>query len=398
MEEHCYCAVVTSRVGRGGEVWKRWRASIQQAIETCREQGWPLAYNHRGPMADWIGYAADQCELPEAVPSEAVPSEAVPSEAVVASWKQVAATASADEDRRLIEAAPILFIAHLRRGGLIESLVDARLARMERPTPIVAAPASLIGSLPSRWPVRCYGSIETPPKNGCDSVLRHCDPRVELEGRSSHRPEAIGGERIRSLSEFQSLGGDFLFHWTRGSVVAWPGEEEWQWRQRRWRAAIDADDGTPLQTLCRIVAERRLRASARWVRGTTPVVSFTSLPLPLLRRHRTYRKHLHRWDAEPYGVGIERRWLQAQGARPVVYRQLAQAPLAARAEDPFVQWMGASSGRSAGGTVDWRTEREWRIAGDVRLDHAPGLVFVPDAQTARRLPPLPHGWFIVAMN
>ena len=57
----------------------------------------------------------------------------------------------------------------------------------------------------------------------------------------------------------------------------------------------------------------RLIASSEFVRGETPVVSLTAVPLGEIRTLRTYRSHLSRWDFEPYGICIRRDWLQRRG-------------------------------------------------------------------------------------
>ena len=110
---------------------------------------------------------------------------------------------------------------------------------------------------------------------------------------------------------------------------------------------------------------------------------------------RKFQTHLARWDWEPYGIMIDREWLESQGAKKVSYIDLATAKQTSDEALTYCQVMSDDAG-----SRDWRTEREWRIAGDVRLSRVPfskALLFVPTLAEARLLQPISR-WPIVVAN
>ena len=133
-------------------------------------------------------------------------------------------------------------------------------------------------------------------------------------------------------------------------------------------------------------ASGRLLASSEFVRGETPVVSLTAVPLGEIHTLRTYRSHLGRWDFEPYGICIRRDWLQRRGTRPVQYGDEALWDAMSSADRPFFQ---KRESHTAGGKVfDWTVEQEWRHVGDLKLDGIPAraaMLFVPSEAEARQL-------------
>lgn len=108
--------------------------------------------------------------------------------------------------------------------------------------------------------------------------------------------------------------------------------------------------------------------------GRRPVVCFSDVPVCELPRRRVFRPHLSRWDFEPYGIAIERERLEALTARPVIYGPADCWETLAEQERPFFQLSQSSSKK-----IDWESENEWRIMGDVRLEtiaHDQAFVFV----------------------
>jgi hypothetical protein len=148
-------------------------------------------------------------------------------------------------------------------------------------------------------------------------------------------------------------------------------------------------DHSALAALSRIVASRKLVATACMIRGPTPVVSFTEVPLAQIPAMRVFRPHLARWDFEPYAICVCREWLAARGARPVVYGDEDVWQQLEEDKRPFFQKSSTERG------ADWSCEREWRQAGDVNLQPLPagaGLVCVPtraEAEHVARLSPWP---------
>jgi hypothetical protein len=145
-----------------------------------------------------------------------------------------------------------------------------------------------------------------------------------------------------------------------------------------------------LDALKRILQKQRLVATARTIRGGTPVVSFTAVPLAELRRLRVFRPHRGRWDFEPYGICIRRDWLEQREARPVRYGDDRLWNRLAPAERPFFQ-LRQTRRSSARATIDWSVEDEWRVVGDVGLESIPrdaALVFVPTEGEADQVAPI----------
>jgi hypothetical protein len=168
---------------------------------------------------------------------------------------------------------------------------------------------------------------------------------------------------------------DWLLHWTRQHDGPWPDEPA----ARYLDGLIMGDptsDHSALATLRRIVAQRRLLASTRAIRGGFPVVCFTATPLALLSSRRVFRPHRRRWDFEPFGLCIDAAWLKSIGTRPVIYGDDQLWNRLSCDQRPFFQKRNA--GRSH--RIDWSAEHEWRHLGNVDLVGLPSdaaILFVP---------------------
>lgn len=177
----------------------------------------------------------------------------------------------------------------------------------------------------------------------------------------------------------------YLTHCTRRRPGPWPDEDENQFLDDLILDRAGADHSA-LAALWRIVRSGRLIASGEFVRGETPVVSLTAVPLSQIHRLRTYRSHLGRWDFEPYGICIRRDWLQRRGTRPVQYGDDPLWDALPDADRPFFQ--KRTSHTAGDKRIDWTVEQEWRHLGDMELDQLPAdaaLLFVPSEAEARQL-------------
>ena len=128
---------------------------------------------------------------------------------------------------------------------------------------------------------------------------------------------------------------------------------------------------------------RRLLASDESIRGTTPVVSLTQVPLDELHQLRVFRPHRGHWDFEPYGICVRREWIKRCGGRPVRYASRTIWDSLTEMERLFYQL--DVSVTKAGNEIDWTVEQEWRVIGDLTL--APlspqdAFVFVPTVDEA----------------
>lgn len=189
----------------------------------------------------------------------------------------------------------------------------------------------------------------------------------------------------------------YLTHCTRRRSGPWPGENADQFLDDLILDRPGADHSA-WAALWRIVRSGRLMASAEIVRGRTPVISWTAVPLSEIGRLRTYRSHLGRWDFEPYGICIRRDWLERRGTHPVCYGDQALWDRLAPAERPFFQ--KSDSQTASGRRIDWTVEREWRHVGDLTLDGIPedaAMLFVNSEDEARQLA-LSSPWPVVALG
>ncbi len=182
----------------------------------------------------------------------------------------------------------------------------------------------------------------------------------------------------------------YLYHYTRAWPGPWPGQTEAQ-----YLASLVNGEPTcghsALDTLLRILAEGCIRGSHRLVRGLQAVVSWTSRPPHELTEIRHWNRALGRWTFEPYGIAVNRRRLREFGAKPAIYGSAAVFERL-RPEQRFRFQVGDAT------RTQWRREREWRLAGDLRLE--PGmdvLVLVPDGAAAQRLAGEINGWYRVVI-
>jgi hypothetical protein len=152
----------------------------------------------------------------------------------------------------------------------------------------------------------------------------------------------------------------YLTHYTREPDGAWPDETYADYL--RWLASGDytsTRDG--FGALCRILEQRRVRASGFLMPASAPMVCFTAHPPIEALALRKWRRGLRRWTFAPYGLAIMKWTLQELGARPIIYasdQAIKDAPGSAR------RWMQMDK---PGPDTRWSGEAEWRIAGDLDI-------------------------------
>lgn len=212
-------------------------------------------------------------------------------------------------------------------------------------------------------------------------------PRWKSVSSSAREPPNQVGEP----STIPTLCRDhaYLTHWTRAAPGPWP-DQTWQ----QYYDQLLLDDPAAIRsafvTLNRIVQQQKLVASDQAIRGGYAVVAFTAVPLAELRTRRQFRAHRGRWDFEPYGLCIERSWLEERGVQAVRYGDPSDWLRLKPNEKPFFQRRHSRS-NTAARPIDWSSECEWRHLGDLslaRLDENAAVVFVPTAEEASQLQPL----------
>lgn len=195
-------------------------------------------------------------------------------------------------------------------------------------------------------------------------------------GRNLNSQSANDNKQVEWLGPGMSEG--FLCHHTRASAQQWPEEVEGDFW---WRWLLDVSNNRgPWDTLLRIACQQKLRAGRRLIPGQQPVVCFSGRCPVETSELRTFRPHLRRWDYEPYGIAVQRAWLEQHGVRPVEYLETSQPT-------HHFQQIRYSKG-SETTRVDWSLEQEYRWEGDLDLRIVPVEVmfyFTRTAEEARRL-------------
>jgi len=169
----------------------------------------------------------------------------------------------------------------------------------------------------------------------------------------------------------------YLYHYTRSCWGPWPGQSYEDYLESLYQGRKDSGH-TTLDTLVRILREKRLRASSKTIRGTTPVISWTVHAPSKLPQIRHWNRALVRWTFEPYGIAVLKRRLKALGAKPTIYAPAGAFPRLRQCDRHRFQ-------RHEPPDICWRQEREHRLPGDLKLDALENddyFIFVPKGTDA----------------
>lgn len=178
---------------------------------------------------------------------------------------------------------------------------------------------------------------------------------------------------------------DYLIHCTRSRQGPWPDQSTSGFLDEALRLEVH-EPSTPAHTLARILTQQRISATNHLKRGSVATSCWSACPLGELLSRRSFQSHLARWDWEPFGIAIRTERLMELGARPVTYLRTNAIRKLPTEDQSFAQ-----PAPSQLGNRDWRDEREWRIAGDLRLhsiDFSDAFVFTPDKSTAMQMAPI----------
>lgn len=291
-----------------------------------------------------------------------------------ATWQSLALPPTYCRDQLAIELADRVDATHVRFGGTIMRLLRQRLEHDTAPSVQVlinraeekAAKELIACGAIGYWMNfdACADDDESKQEDNRDETLRVL---IRL-----NEPTVI--ESLRQQPE------RWLIHSTRQRTGPWPGQSQQQFEDWLLLSSPAIETPSPLETLNRIISERRLVGSHRTTSSGEPVVSFTALPISQWLTRRKFRPHLGRWDAEPYGVAIDRDAAARWGIEPVIYGDascLEQLPETQR-------WRY----QAAGSTYDWTQEQEWRGRGVLDLakfKRDEVVVFTRSASESRRI-------------
>lgn len=295
-----------------------------------------------------------------------------------------------ERDRAAIAWADDVFVLQLRTAGNLHRLLRHRLQTPRGNLWLVDLPglqsrtarAELLGLGAKLW----SPSVDVATNNASASPTRSTAPSIDAIQHST----TVTQQSLLPCSD--AVGWDFLTHTTRACLGPWPGQSHDDYLDSLLDARSDADH-SPLAALAQIVSQRRLVASDRAIRQGHRVVSFTAVPLAEISQLRVFRSHRGRWDFDPYGICIRRRWLEERGAKPVIYTGNSDWKRLPDAEQPFFQYVRHLDSTKTPGDmrtpgIDWSLEREWRHVGDVdlsRLAVGDAMLFAPTTEAARKL-------------
>ncbi|MBI5251939.1 MAG: hypothetical protein HY912_20800 [Desulfomonile tiedjei] len=246
-------------------------------------------------------------------------------------------TRRTERDRLISEIASVLLVGRVRKGG--------NMGRILRQAEVKGKKTVHFGGQEEGLE-RSTEKVE----HGASESVPGCRASLVQERPLKHA--------IRQFEGFAD-GSRFLIHYTRSFPGPWPGQNMLDY----CLSLIDGEKDsthTAFDTLMRIVKERRIRASAKLIRGKYPVVSLTECPPGEVRNLNEWRPGLIRWSFEPYGVALPLRPLFCMGARPVIYA-VKEAYEDLSDELRYLFQLQSAYGRG------WSLEKEWRIRGDLEI-------------------------------
>jgi len=369
MTDHGRTAIVMSRLPRLVDPHALWLRGLRAALRRIQEHGGTVVRIRQTAGSDFIQRGAERLGLPVDV---------------IADGSSTAGNDASDtdihtvRDRRVMSAADTVLVLGIRAQGNIHRALVEYLASGGR-VELVDLP----GLQPStvRDELIRLGASTWPPS---------AEDQAPFNGTSDAPVQSHHSMSVYEIVPFPPPDQwVFLSHSTRACPGPWPHQSFCDYADSLLDELPDADHSASA-TLARIVAQRRVISSPQSNRGQHPVVCLTEVPLMELPLLRQYQVHRTRWDFEPFGVCVDRDWLQSRGARPVIYGDEATWLQLSDADRPYFQLCPAQveSSGDPGPKTDWRIEREWRHVGDLDLQHLPrdkGLVFVPTFEVAMRL-------------
>ena len=286
-------------------------------------------------------------------------------------------------DRAVVSLSHCLFALEIRPKGKIAELIDLRLRDK------AFSPGTVILGIRYEKDLSKIGG-KTFAKRWLDQGVIGWICHLGGDGEPTISTLAIPCKSLGPVtmapiffaSQWKPITGKFLIHCTRARRGPWPDQSIEQFHdeifETPWKCAPTAMD-----SLVRILEKRRLVATSALKPGARATVSFSACSLPELIASRRFETHLSRWDWEPYGLMIATQWLVSLGCQQVRYCTKTEMRTLSKEESNFAQvYSDTGNGR------DWRGEREWRVADDVRLHRLPfsqGAVFVSSIDEARRI-------------
>ena len=347
----------------------------------------------RNPSASWFERISEE------------QAKAAPDAVTLTAWYQPVESskqvADANVNDLLVSIARSTILLSVRKRGKILRAAQSRLANLKRNPTGQAIPTT---QLLINRKLTCQTVESDLLEDGATGwwLYREQEPakntHPESPAKISPLPKTPNVHTGTSTQAFvlqpdEIKPDEYLLHWTRRRVGPWPDQTTPEFlddlifqNSRR--------NHNELSSLCRILAARKILASHDLTRDRRAVVCFSNLSIRDLPKRRVFRPHLSRWDFEPYGIAIDRALMSQLGAKPVYYGEESEWESLAPEQQPYFQLKQSRSEK-----IDWQTEREWRILGDLPLDqisHDRAFVFVGETSDVDLIAGLTH-WPIVVV-
>lgn len=224
-------------------------------------------------------------------------------------------------DRQIIKDADIIYPVSIRPNGSLEGLISAEKAAGK--------------------------TIMTDFLTDCATSHTVC--RLELNSD-------------KFTSSIDKQLENTIIHWTRATNDSWPGETMFDY----YSAIVSSSSYYPrsgLDTLIRILSEKRLRASSRHYRKDVSAVAFSALKPTEVAQLMKWRARYREMTFEPYGIAIDNGTAERIGIRKVIYGNPEMYTYLEEEDKLYFQSMGKKG--------YWLPEREYRHIGDVDLSAIP---------------------------
>ena len=391
-----WLGIVSSHESKNGFAHQDWQDSLHSALQLSQKQGWGIMVASESPYAEVVVHMCKRLHVPfrtlrisnaqnKAGSHAKSKSNTSPDACDCGVIELAVQRLPGDSGIPMHDCATVflanrLFVVALRPGGKIAQLMESRLSH--EAIPVGTTYLSLANSRSSPGAIR--QAIYWLDRGAIGWLnAKQTQPFSSQETSSTSRFRCRTSETYDQCLVYQPIiptqllgatASKYLVHCTRARRGPWPDQSLTQFHDELLQNPWD-EQPTAMMTLQRILKQQRLLATNSFRRGNQDTVCFASKELVELLAMRRFQSHLARWDWEPYGIMIDRKWLQSHGAKQVCYIDRPTAKQTSVDELTFCQVVSSEEG-----ALDWRQEQEWRIAGDVRLNQIPfskAIVFVP---------------------
>jgi hypothetical protein len=379
----------------------RLRQAIESVVVECLEGGITLLCSSETPLGSYIQHVARR----RAVPICEISSP---------TWGHKTSPRLPWIDRALVAYPNRIYLLDGRTGSKTTHLIRMRLTDIRFPNAtiflddcygssadreefqdrrIIWREFLALGAVPRLRYRKPEPSSRNAPSASCDSnshavIERPSGAGIIFDSRFNVHQCMVPIFSRSTWHSHSATSSAWLTHCTRACHGPWPDQS-----QVTYFDSCDADEArnpSPLATLHRILVQQRLLATSHLKRDSIPSLSLSEVPLEELLSRRRYRSHVQRWDWEPYGLCIQRKWLEQLGGQPVIYGDERTWQSLPETQRPFFQSLGESQAKHGDQDDEnnWSQEREWRLLDDLRLADMPfeaAFVFVPTRREARQL-------------